>query len=329
MMMNQEILNNIYRQIKTDYKYGIVLKGQPGEAVDCPAVFRFNNDWLMTYLIFNGKGYETGLAYSKNLLEWHPLVRILTFSPGNWDARQAGGSIALQEHQWGGSYRLRRFDGKCWLSYLGGAGEGYETEPLSIGLAWTTTPQRPIEWQRCPENPVLHIHQPDVRPFERKTLYRSHILWDQHKTTGHPFVMYYNGKQEGEWIERIGMAVSDDMIHWQRYGREPVIDHGRGISGDPQITRIGNIWVMFYFGYLWQPRAFDTFACSEDLVNWTKWQGPHLVEPSEPWDEKYAHKPWIIKSNEVVYHFYCAVGKQGRVIALATSKKCGHSPLND
>ena len=45
------------------------------------------------------------------------------------------------------------------------------------------------------------------------------------------------------------------------------------------------------------------------------------VEPSKPWDQKYAHKPWLIKHDGVVYHFYCAVGDQGRVIALATSKR--------
>lgn len=72
-------------------------------------------------------------------------------------------------------------------------------------------------------------------------------------------------------------------------------DQKTGISGDPQIVRLGDVWVMFYFGTLWEPKAFDTFACSYDLVHWTKWTG-------------------------VVYHFYCAVGDQGRVIGLATSK---------
>ena len=120
------------------------------------------------------------------------------------------------------------------------------------------------------------------------------------------------------------MAVSDDMIHWQRFGKEPVVANGeekqRGISGDPQIVRMGDLWVMFYFGAFWQPGAFDTFACSTDLVHWTKWTGPHLIEPSEPWDKTFAHKPWVIKHDGVVYHFYCAVGDQGRVIALATSQ---------
>jgi predicted GH43/DUF377 family glycosyl hydrolase len=77
---------------------------------------------------------------------------------------------------------------------------------------------------------------------------------------------------------------------------------------------------MFYFGAFWKPNAFDTFACSYDLVNWTQWEGPHLVEPSVPWDQQFAHKPWVIKHDGVVYHYYCAVGENGRVIALATSE---------
>jgi predicted GH43/DUF377 family glycosyl hydrolase len=86
------------------------------------------------------------------------------------------------------------------------------------------------------------------------------------------------------------------------------------------VVKIGDLWVMFYFGAVWRPGGFDTFACSTDLVNWTKWTGPDLVAPSEPWDKTYAHKPWVVKHDGVVYHFYNAVGDQGRVIGLATSK---------
>jgi 3-dehydroquinate synthase len=49
------------------------------------------------------------------------------------------------------------------------------------------------------------------------------------------------------------MAVSSDMRTWKRYGAEPVIDNKTGISGDPQVVRIGDVWVMFYFGAFWQP----------------------------------------------------------------------------
>src|SRR5207244_2047508 len=91
----------------------------------------------------------------------------------------------------------------------------------------------------------LTIH---ARDFEKKTLYKSNIIWDKSETLGHPFVVFYNGKQQGPGTERIGIAVSNDMIHWSRFGSGPVIDNGpKGISGDPQIVRIDDLWVMFCF----------------------------------------------------------------------------------
>ncbi len=320
--VDKETMRLVYEEVKTPYKYGIVVRGKGKSKVDCPSIYRYNGKWYMVYIIFDGNGYETGIAQSDDLLSWKYLGRILRFREGTWDANQVAGYIALQDHTWGGSYELQQFEGKYWLSYLAGALKGYETDPLAIGLAWTKRPDKPEEWNRLRENPVLHRDQGDRRWFEDTTLYKSNIIYDKQQSLGYPFVMFYNAKQrsQSKSIERIGMAVSKDMVDWRRYGKEPVIDNGRGISGDPQITRIGDVWVMFYFGAFWKPKAFDTFACSYDLVNWTKWAGPHLVEPSEPWDDRYAHKPWIIKYDNVVYHFYCAVGNQGRVIALAASK---------
>lgn len=311
-------MQRVYEEAKTPYKYGVILAGERGAKVDCPSVFRHGETWYMLYIIFDGTGYETALAESTNLLDWKPLGRVLRFREGTWDARQAAGYIALQDHLWGGSYRLRTHDDKYWLSYIGGALEGYETDPLAIGIAWTDDPIAPTEWRRLPQ-PVLSRDQPDVREFELLTQYKSNIIHDKEERLGYPFVMFYNGKPP-KGYERIGMAVSQDMRHWLRFGKDPVIDNGSGISGDPQITRMGDVWVMFYFGAFWKPKAFDTFACSYDLVHWTRWTGPHLIEPSEPWDETFAHKPWIIKDDGVVYHFYCAVGDKGRAIALATSK---------
>ncbi|MBN1853170.1 MAG: hypothetical protein JW829_10620 [Pirellulales bacterium] len=315
-------MERVYQEVKTPYKYGILIRPEKGWAVDCPNVFRYGGKWYMIYVaIQNNIGYETYLAESDDLLTWKQLGKALPFSDSGWDRWQADGSIALVDPAWGGSAELLSFNGKFWMSYFGGAKQGYEPDPLSIGMAWSKAPDQPLSWNRIGTNPVLTPDQPDTRPFERATLYKSHIVWDQKKRTGYPCVMFYNGKQQGRGIERIGMAVSEDMVHWTRYGTEPVIDNGKGISGDPQIVWMGDLWIMFYFGFQWGPgSAFDTFACSYDLVHWTQWPGPPLVSPSEPWDKTFAHKPWLLKHEGTVYHFYCAVGTEGRAIALATSK---------
>lgn len=326
----EKVMKQIYEEVKTPYKYGIILLPDEKKTIDCPGVFRYGNRWYMFYVEYDeatSKGYETGLAVSDDLLNWKSIGKALTPTGEGWDTNQAAGYPALQDTAWEGSYELQKYDGKYWMTDICGKLAGLETEPLAVGVAYTTTPDKPIEWKRIKENPVLSTEDPDVRWFEAQTLYKSNIIWDKDETLGHQFVMYYNGKQKVEWIERIGMAVSDDMIHWKRHGTEPVIDTPIGISGDPQIQRIGDVWVMFYFGAWWRPKAFDNFACSYDLEHWTKWEGPSLIEPTEPWDDTFAHKPWVIKHKGIVYHFYCSVGNRGRCLALATSKILGKSAL--
>ena len=335
-----EVMQQINEETKVPFKYGVVLKGSNGHTADCPNVFRRGDLWYMVHNEFDGYssqpasspdqhappgrsrqgGYSTHLASSPDLLTWTPLGTILQQQNQGWDAEQACGSVSLVDYTWGGSYAYQPFDGKYWMPYIGGAITGRETPPLSIGMAWSADPTQVTEWNRLPE-PILTINQPDVRRFESRTLFKSNVIWDKEKSLGYPFVMFYNAGEKGKPIERIGMAVSDDMTHWTRYGQEPVIDHLKGISGDPQVTRIGDLWVMFYFGAGWKPKAFETFACSYDLVHWTKWEGDAQVTPTERWEGgAVAHKPCVVKHNGVVYHFYGTANGPDRCIALATSK---------
>lgn len=322
----KEEMKAVYEQVKTPYKYGVVIEPPAGKMADGPTVFRRGGTWYMVYFQLEDDpvGYTTHLASSKDLLHWQPLGIILPRGQaGAWDSAQAAGGIALCDTEWGGSYELQTFDGKFWLSYLGGQKPGYETPPLSISLAWSEDPTVVTPWHRL-DQPVLRSTDANVRGFEGRTLFKSHIIRDQEQTLGEPFVMFYNAAAISGG-ERIGVAVSRDMVNWKRFGPGAVVANRSpsghpGISGDPQIAKIGDLWVMFYFGAFWRPGAFDTFACSYDLLHWTRWDGPDLAAPSEPWDQKYAHKPWIVQHEGVVYHFYCAVGDRGRVIALATSK---------
>lgn len=332
-VVQETVMQQIFEEVKTPYKYGLVVVPEnSSKMVDSPSIFRMKNKWYMTYIVFDGKGYETWLAKSNDLLNWETLGKIMSFAENTWDANQNAGYIALQDFDWGGSYEVQKYNGKYWMSYLGGATSGYEAGVLGIGMACSKKLDRPNEWRRL-EKPVISVSDGDVRWYDNITIYKSSVIWDKAKNTGYPFVMFYNAKgsdkPNGKAVaERIAMAVSDDMVNWKRLDAEPVIDHQTGISGDAFITKIGDVWVMFYFGAFWKPGAFDRFACSYDLVNWTLWKGSNLVEPSEPYDDQYAHKPFVIKYKGVVYHFYCAVDKdENRGIAVATSEDLGKSNL--
>ncbi|RYD77071.1 MAG: glycosylase [Sphingobacteriales bacterium] len=331
----------IYNEVKTPYKYGLVMVPLDKEhKMDCPTIYKKGEFWYMTYLIFSGRGYETWLSKSKDLLHWENQGKLLSFSDaGSWDDNQKAGYNALLDIKWGGNYGVNQFDGKYWMSYFGGKEKGYEVEPLSIGMAYATKhPSIVQEWNRL-EKPVLTSADADVRWWEnRNKLFKSTVIEDPKRLTGHPFVMYYNAvgdslvnNKKTRWYERIGMAVSDDMVNWKRFNKNPVVHHPVGITGDAVIQKIGANYVMFYFGAFWQDRkgSFNRFAVSKDLVNWTDWTGDNLIESSEKYDELYAHKSFVLKDKGVVYHFYCAVNKQDqRGIAVATSKDLGKSKMN-
>lgn len=338
--LSQQHMQQIYEEIKTPHKYGLVMvPDDNAKKMDCPSVFRKGRNWYMTYVVFDGRGYETWLAKSKDLLNWSNLGKILSYSDSTqWDGNQKAGYINLQDMKWGGSYRLNKFDGKYWVSYFGGPTKGYEAGDLSIGMAYAHQHiAKAKELTRLPQ-PVLTAKDTDVRWWENRKLFKNTVIEDREKLTGHRFVMYYNANGDSaknnlktRWYERIGMAVSDDMLHWKRFEQEPVMHHPAGITGDALIQKMGKQYVMFYFGAFWQDRkgAFNRFAASNDLVHWTDWQGENLIQPSEDYDALYAHKSFVLKYKGVVYHFYCAVNKkEQRGIALATSKDLGKSQLN-
>ena len=138
--------------------------------------------------------------------------------------------------------------------------------------------------------------------------------------------MFYNAKAYDNH-ERLYMAVSDDMENWIRYGDRPVIDDITGdpkcyITGDPMIQRRDDgLYIMNFFKFRSKHGAYDTFACSYDLNHWTEWLGEPTAAPSDsdPGQNVYAHKPWIITWEGHVYHFYCACSSDDRrYIALAT-----------
>ena len=344
--VSEKVMQQIYEEVKTPYKYGMIAVPEDNKhLIDCPTVFRIKEKWYMSYIVYNGqqneggRGYETYLAESNDLLKWKKIGRILSFSDINgnrWDRNQRAGYVSLVDYEWGGSYNPEKFDGKYWMSYFGGASTGYEKGCLQIGMAYTTQNiTQAHEWQVF-DKPTISPRDNSAAWWENITQYKSFVMRDKKEILGYPFVMFYNAAginpKNNIKAERIGIALSNDMVHWHRYSGNPVADHDEGITGDGVIQKIGDVYVMFYFGAFWKNRsysAFNTFACSYDLVHWTDWKGKDLIYPSEEYDKRYAHKSYVVKWNGVVYHFYCAVNEnRQRGIALATSKDLGKSCLS-
>ncbi len=368
--IDQTLMQKIYDEVKTPYKYGMAIAPQDNwHKIDCPMVYREGGRWYMTYVVYNGKdgtdgrGYETWLAESDDLLHWQTKGRLLSYADKGWDMNQRAGYPALIDWAWDGTYEMAKYKGRHWMSYFGGTGTGYEAvrAPLNMGMASTRgSIAEAHEWQTS-ASPVLSIEDKDAQWWEKLTHYKSTVYWDKSKSLGKPFVMFYNAgginPANNLKAERIGIALSANMTSWKRLplrsvqypGGNPVFFHEAPgiITGDAQIVKFpaafagqqkgrrkkaSPLYVMFYFSAYNPARpynAYNTFAVSRDLVNWQDWNGADLVYPSKPYDNMFAHKSYVVKHGGVVYHFYCAVNQAGqRGIAVATSVPMGRSDVS-
>lgn len=322
----------------TPYKLGrpvLTGSGIPGQfderAVDCPFVFQHNGKFYMMYVGFDGKGYQTALATSADLIRWEPLGVILRRDEGSgWDDKNIAGTWILKENRIDAPPLLKKWKGKYWLVYHAYPEFGYEEGSAKIGLAWTED-ESLLTWNRLPE-PIMTPEE--GADWEQGGLYKECLV--EHEGA---FYLFYNAKNtnKGRWIEQTGVAFSEDLKTWRRYEQNPVLRvtpdaWDSGFVSDPCVLEDNGRWVMYYFGFNYK-QAQEGIALSEDLLHWDKYPEPILLVGEEgSIDATFAHKPSVITHDGVLYHFYCSCrpykegdptkiyGKEFRTISVAASK---------
>jgi predicted GH43/DUF377 family glycosyl hydrolase len=320
--------NSAQSSYETPYKLGKLLLGPSGasdafdiRSVDCPFLFRHDGRFYMTYVGWDGVGYQTGLASSADLVNWKRLGCILKRDPSsevtrynvamNWIVRQNG----LRQPG-----ELLRVGGAFLGVYHAYPNSGYEAGPAVIGLCWS---RDLLHW--APDPPCLR--PTDGAAWERGGLYKPCLL-----KVGDTFHLFYNAKTDAPkgWREQTGVATSRDLKHWTRYEGNPIIPNGPAgswderFASDPCVLNDSGKWVFFYYGLDAKGKARDLVATG-DLFQPRKIDEILIdVGPQGSVDETYAHKPGIIWHDGALYHFYCAVsGKwpnEVRGISVARSK---------
>ena len=298
---------------ETPFKLGKEVLGPSGvigsydeKAVDSPFVFWHNGKYRMLHVGFDGTGYQTALAESEDLLHWEksePLFRREELR--GWDQGGIAGVWILKENDLHSRPVLKKWQGKYWMVYHSYPNAGYEAGPANIGLAYTED-EALQNWVRLP-SPILRWQ--DGANWEKAGLYKGCML--EH---GGRFYLFYNAKDSENWLwhEQIGVAVSEDMLHWERVQSSPVIANtpdgwDSAFCADPFIVKDGDEWIMFYYGYDGH-HAQEGLAHSVDLLHWEKEPNPILCSGSRgELDELHAHKPGIVEKDGCLYHFYCAV----------------------
>jgi hypothetical protein len=290
--------------------------------VDCPFVFESCGRYYLTYVGFDGIGYQTGLAESDDLEHWRRAGLILRRDPKNPVIRYNIAMMSiLREDGLHSSGSLIKVDGRYVATWFACPHPGYEQGPGVIGLAFS---EDLYHWEVT--EPIL---RPDPAfPWEAGGLYKAYLIRNDDL-----YYIFYNAKTDHptDWHEQIGIATSPDLKTWTRYPGNPVIRHGgpkswdARFASDPCVVRWGPWWGVYYYGFANDGHARDLLALGFDPYHLTKVPEIMLnVGPPGSIDADFAHKPSIIYANGTLYQFYCCVsGKwphDDRAISVARSR---------
>ena len=226
--------------------------GAPGEwdAVDVlnPSVTQVEGIFYNLYSGFDGATWHTGLALSQDGIAWAKRGRVLSPDPATWEADYiaANGSVL--------------YDGQRFL-YWYQAGERGRTR---IGLAVSGDAS---QWEKHPE-PVLDFGAPGS--WDEAGLGDPYVI-----RCGAAFYLFYLGQNRGG-LQRLGVARSEDGVHWQKSGRNPILDTGGPGSfdelglGEPSLFAAGGRFYMLYTGRDAVEERRIGWAESDDGVDWNK-----------------------------------------------------------
>lgn len=313
---------------RTPYKYPKLILGGSGvpgsfdeKAVDCPFVFSANGKFYLTYVGFDGTGYQTGLCESDDLINWTRKGIILARDPGDPNTRfNVASASILRENELQSPARLVKVGGRYVAAWHAYPNAGYEKGAAVIGLAWSDDLRR---WERG----RVILRAEDGADWERGGLYKPYLVKE-----GDTFYLYYNAKTTGSpWFEQTGVAISKDLETWTRHPANPLIRNGPEgapdfrFASDPVVVKHRGEWGLLYFGRAADGPCRELLALGHSPTSFTK-VDEVLIAPGPPGtiDEKFAHKPAVIFHDGALHHFYCAVsGKypnDTRGLAVARSK---------
>lgn len=259
-------------------------RGNSWDRIDAlnPSVVLFGGLYRNLYSGYDGRTWHTGLAESRDGLQWTRLGRVLSPDAGTWegDYIAANGTVLMTENSWRYWYQGGRVpriglatssDGKTWMKrgepvlstgprgswdergvadpYVIQAGETWYMYYLGqdrarrqrLGVARSTDG---THWQKLLPNPVLELGEPGA--FDETGLGEPAVWAEQGS-----YWMLYTARDRKEW-RRLGLARSQDGVHWQRVTNKPVLsgeaDWNRQVVCDPTVIPAGDGSVHVWFG---------------------------------------------------------------------------------
>ena len=277
--------------------------------VESPYIIYDNNlkKFVMVYTAYDVNHVATiGWATSTDLVAWTKQGKLISPSgnSANGDAHGMTGPC------------LYYYKGLYYLYYIGLNGAGYEGEPINMCLATTASLTSPSWTYHGIKIPI-----------------QTNIAW-ANEAIYHPNLFTYNGKWymffnargsiNGDRAERFGFATSNNIdgewtVNPTRVSQPLERDNTVIRAGDPAVFEYNGLIYVFYFRILPNGTAIDSWGWTTPSEFPFGWRfGGDLLATNVDYQSQYAHKPFVVKYQNKLYHYYTAVGSQGRVIALKT-----------
>ena len=266
-----------------------------------------SNQFIMVYTAYDSNDVGSiGYATSTDLKAWHSQGQLLKNSgdPKLGDKNGCTGPC------------LVKFDGIYYLFYLGLNAEGYEGGQINLCLA-TSVDLQSWTYKGIVLSPDKNI------PWISNTIYHPDIM-----RVGNYWYIFFNanGTIDGQAAERTGFAYSTKIdgpytVDPDRISKfaEDAGNHGGIQCGDPSIFKIKDLYYMFYFDTSHGSEVVDRYAWTTPAEFPRGWRyGGPVIKNDKNYNKDFAHKPFILIKDNILYHYYTAVGDQGRCVALQT-----------
>ena len=265
------------------------------------------NKYIMVFTAYNSNSVGSiGYAFSTDLKKWEIQGQLFKNSgnAANGDKNGCTGPC------------LVKYDGIYYLFYLGLNGEGYEGWPINLCLATST------DLATWTYKGIVIAPSKDI-PWISNTIFHPDVM----RVSGYWYIFFNaNGNVDGQWAERTGFAFSKKIdgpytVDPDRISKfaEDAGDHSGILCGDPSIFKINDLYYMFYFDTSHKSEVVDRYAwttAAEFPRGW-RYGGP-VIKNDKNYNKTFAHKPFVLIKDNILYHYYTAVGDQGRCIALQT-----------
>ena len=256
----------------------VLTRGTAGEwdSVDVlnPSVVRQGDAFYNFYSGFDGRTWHTGLAVSTDGITWRKEGKILSPSPGTWEADSiaANGSALATE---------------SGILYYYQAGD-----PVRIGLAQSADGHR---WQK---HGAAVLDAGPRGSWDERGVADPYVI-----RAGSAFYMFYLGQDRAR-RQRLGLAMSNDGIRWYKLRANPILEMGQYGAFDENGLGEPAVWVAH--GYYWmlytgrdrsEVRRLG-LARSRDGIEWEK--QPDVFAGGQPWDSKVLCDPSVLIEQDQV-----------------------------